>query len=453
LACKKKTEVFGGKIKMEKLFKLKEHGTNVRTELIAGFTTFMTMAYILAVNPMILSGAGMDPGKVFTATALSAVIGTLIMALYARLPFALAPGMGLNAFFTYYVVLGPMGRSFQFALTAVCIEGIIFIFLSLFNVREAIINSIPLNLKKAISVGIGLFIAFIGLTNSGIIIPGDGVIVGLGDVTSGAPLLALIGILIAGVLLAFQIKGALFIAIVATTLIGIPNSLFGIDMGVTNVVAFKDLFSTPDTPYFFKFVGFDQIFSLDMLYVLFMFLFVDMFDTVGTLLGVATKAEMLTEDGRVPNVKKALLADAVATTAGAIFGTSTVTTYVESASGVAEGGRTGLTSLVTACLFGLALLFSPLFLMIPSAATAPALVLVGLFIMSPIKEINLDDFTEAIPAFVTIIMMPFAYSISEGIVFGLLTYIVLKVFTGKFKDIHFLSYIVAVFFVIKLIVQ
>lgn len=427
-------------------FKFKEHGTNVKIEILAGFTTFMTMAYILAVNPMILGDAGMDPGRVFTATAISAVIGTLVMALYAKLPFALASGMGLNAFFAYYVVTGPMGKSFEFALTAVFLEGLVFILLSFFNVREAIVNAIPINVKKAISVGIGLFIAFIGLSNAGIIVQGGGVPLELGDIKSGAPLLALIGIAIAGILLSLRVKGALFLSILATTFIGIP-------MGVTQVISFKTLFQMPDAPYLFEFVSFSEIFSLEMLFVLFIFLFVDMFDTVGTLVGVATKANMLTEDGKIPNVKKALFADAIGTTVGAAIGTSTVTTYVESASGVSEGGRTGFTSVVTAGLFLLALFFSPLFLMIPAAATAPALFLVGLFMMSPIKEIDFDDFTEAIPAFVTLIIMPLAYSISDGIVYGLLSYIILKTATGKFKEVHPLSWVIAFFFIIKIVVS
>ncbi|MCD4712046.1 MAG: NCS2 family permease [Clostridiales bacterium] len=424
----------------EKTFRLKDHGTNVRTEIIAGFTTFMTMAYILIVNPITLEAAGMDFMKVFTATALSAVIGTLVMGLVANLPFALAPGMGLNAFFAYTVVIG-MGKSFEFALTAVFLEGLVFLLLTFFNVREAIINSIPSNIKKAISVGIGLFIAFIGLANAGIIVQGATPVT-LGEITSGPALLALIGLVIAGALLAHNVKGALFIAILATTLIGIP-------MGVTSLPT--SLMSAPAAPYFFNF-EWSQIFSLDMLIVLFVFLFVDMFDTVGTLVGVSTKAKMLTEDGKVPNAKKALFADAVGTTVGAIFGTSTVTTYVESAAGVAEGGRTGLTSVVTAGLFAVALLFSPLFIMIPSAATAPALILVGLFMMSPVKEIDFDDFTEAIPAFLTILMMPLTYSISDGIVFGMLSYVALKAITGKFKDIHILTWIIAFFFIIKLLV-
>lgn len=424
----------------EKTFRLKEHGTNVRTEIIAGFTTFMTMAYILIVNPLTLEAAGMDFMKVFTATALSSVIATLVMGLVANLPFALAPGMGLNAFFAYTVVIG-MGKSFEFALTAVFLEGIIFLLLTGLNVREAIINSIPSNIKKAISVGIGLFIAFIGLANAGIIIQGATPLE-LGDITTGAPLLALIGLIIAGVLLAFKVKGALFIAIIATTLIGIP-------MGQTLLP--DKIVSAPTAPYFFNFVW-SEILSFDMLMVLFVFLFVDMFDTVGTLVGVSTKAGMMTEDGKVPNAKKALFADAVGTTVGAIFGTSTVTTYVESASGVAEGGRTGLTSLVTAGLFAIALLLSPLFIMIPSAATAPALILVGLFMISPIKEIDFEDFTEAIPAFLTLLMMPLTYSISDGIVFGMLSYVILKALTGRFKEVHLLTWIVAAFFVVKLLV-
>lgn len=421
----------------EKTFRLKDHGTTVKTEVLAGFTTFMTMAYILAVNPGILGDAGMDFGKVFTATALASLIGTLIMAFAANLPFALAPGMGLNAFFAYTVVIG-MGKSPEFALTAVFLEGLIFIFLSFFNVREAIINSIPRNIKSAISVGIGLFIAFIGLANAGIIVTGVPLVT-LGKVTEGSALLAIIGLVIAGVLLAYKVKGALFIAIVATTIIGFP-------MGITTFPG--QLVSAPVAPYFFDFVW-TEILTFDMFTVLFVFLFVDIFDTVGTLVGVSTKAGMLTKDGKVPKAKQALLADAIATTLGAIFGTSTVTTYVESAAGVAEGGRTGLTSVVTAGLFGLALFFSPLFLMIPSAATASALILVGLFMMSPIKDINFDDFTEAIPAFLTIIMMPLAYSISEGIVFGIVAYVALKVATRKFADIPVLTYVLAILFIVK----
>jgi len=424
---------------MEKLFKLKEHGTSVKIEVLAGLTTFMTMAYILIVNPLILADAGMDFGAVFTATAISAAVGTMVMALLANLPFALAPGMGLNAFFAYAVVLG-MGYSWEFALTAVFLEGIIFLILTAFNVREAIVNSIPHNIKKAISVGIGLFIAFIGLVNANIIVGGGGTVVSLGDVTSGTGLLAIIGILITGILLVFKVRGALLLGIVATTLIGFP-------MGITS--APSGSWAPPSlAPIFFKF-DFSQIFSMDMLIVLFTFLFVDMFDTVGTLIGVSTKAGLVDKDGNIPKVKAALFADAVGTTVGAILGTSTVTTYVESAAGVAEGGKTGLTAFTAAILFIVALFLSPLFLMIPGAATAPVLVIVGLFMMSPIKEIDLEDYTEAIPAFLTIIMMPLTYSIAEGIMFGMLSFIVLKALTGKAKDVHPVTYIVGILFILK----
>lgn len=439
---------------LERIFKLSENKTNVKTEIIAGITTFMTMAYILIVNPLTLSDAGMDFGAVFTATALSAVIGTLVMAFYANYPFALAPGMGLNAFFAYTVVL-KMGYSWQFALTAVLLEGIIFIALTFLNVREAIINAIPLGLKKAVSVGIGLFIAFIGLANSGIVVTGmfhvgndqlDGIPLKLGHITSGAPLLAIIGLIITGILLAKKVKGALFVGILATTIIGIP-------MGVTQLPEGLRFVSAPPSlkPILFQF-DFSNILSFDMLVVLFTFLFVDMFDTVGTLVGVATKADMLDEDGKLPKAKQALFADAIGTTFGAALGTSTVTTYVESASGVAEGGRTGLTALSTAGMFAIALLLSPLFIMIPGAATAPALILVGLFMMTPIKDIDLEDFTEAIPAFLAIIMMPLAYSIAEGIVFGMISYVLLKLLTGKFKDVSPLMVFLSILFVVKLLV-
>ena len=430
---------------MEKLFKLKEHGTSVKVEVLAGLTTFMTMAYILIVNPIILSKTGMDFGAVFTATALSAAIATLVMAFVANLPFALAPGMGLNAFFAYAVVLG-MGYSWEFALTAVFLEGIIFLILTAFNVREAIVNSIPQNIKKAISVGIGLFIAFIGLANAGIIVksPAEGLIVALGTITGGPGLLAIIGIIITGILLAFKVRGALLLGIVATTIIGFP-------MGITHLPAAESSWVPPSlAPILFKF-DFSQIFTLDMLIVLFTFLFVDMFDTVGTLIGVSTKAGLIDKDGNIPKVKGALFADAVGTTVGACLGTSTVTTYVESAAGVAEGGRTGLTAFTAAILFLVALFLSPLFLMVPGAATAPVLVIVGLFMMSPIKEIDLDNYTESIPAFLTIIMMPLTYSIAEGIMFGMLSYVILKVLTGKAKDVHPVTYIVGILFILKYI--
>ena len=426
---------------MEKFFKLKEHGTSVRVEVLAGITTFMTMAYILVVNPLILSDAGMDFGAVFTATAIASALATLVMALLANLPFALAPGMGLNAFFAYAVVLS-MGYSWQMALTAVFIEGIIFLILTIFNVREAIVNSIPANIKKAISVGIGLFIAFIGLQNSGIIVANEATKVGLGEITSGAPLLAIIGIVITGILLVFKVRGALLLGIAATTIIGFP-------MGLTSAPS-GNWVPPSLAPIMFKF-DFSQIFSFDMLVILFTFLFVDMFDTVGTLIGVSTKAGLLDEKGNIPKVKAALFADAIGTTAGACLGTSTVTTYVESASGVAEGGKTGLTALTTAVLFIVALFLSPLFLMIPGAATAPVLVLVGLFMVSPIKEMELEDFTESIPAFLTIIMMPLAYSIAEGIMFGMLSYLALKVLTGRSKEVHVVTYVVGILFLLKYI--
>ncbi|MFA6984404.1 MAG: NCS2 family permease [Sedimentibacter sp.] len=432
---------------MKQFFKLEENKTNVKTEVLAGITTFMTMAYILVVNPVILSSTGMDFGGIFTATALASLIATLMMALYANYPFALAPGMGLNAFFAFTVVLGPMGKSWEFALTAVLIEGIIFILLSFIKVREAIFESIPLNLKNAVSVGIGLFIAFIGLSGAGIVKAGDGTIVALGELTSGAPLLAIIGIIITGFLLAKNVKGALLIGIIATTIIGIP-------MGVTILPDnFNTIVSMPPSlkNVAFKFVGFDQIFTFEMLVVVFTFLFVDIFDTVGTLAGVATKADMLDKDGKLPKVGAALMADAVGTVVGACLGTSTVTTYVESASGVAEGGRTGLTSLTTAAMFGVALFFAPLFTLVPSAATAPALVIVGLFMMSPITKINFNDYTEAIPAFLTIVMMPFAYSIAEGIVFGMVSYVILKAITGKSKEISLVMWILSALFVLRFI--
>lgn len=430
---------------LDNFFEISKNNTSVRTEMVAGITTFMTMAYILIVNPSILSAAGMDQGAVFTATALSALVATLIMGLYAKLPFAQAPGMGLNAFFAFTVVLG-MGYSYQFALTAVFLEGIIFILLTLFNVREAIVDSIPSNIKKAISVGIGLFIALIGLEGAGIIVhPQDGgTIVALGDITSGTALLAIIGILITGILLVRKVKGALFIGMLITAVVGIP-------MGVTPVPT-TIVSAPPSISSVLLQFEWSNIFSIDMLIVLFTLLFMDMFDTIGTLVGVATKAKMLDENGKVPNIKKALFADAVGTTFGACVGTSTVSTFVESASGVAEGGRTGLTAVSTGIMFALALFFSPVFASITSAVTCSALVLVGLFMIEPIKEIELNEYTEAIPAFLTIIMMPLSYSISDGIVFGVVSYIVLKIFAGKAKDISFTTIIVGAIFLLKFLI-
>ena len=425
----------------EKYFKLKENKTSVRTEILAGITTFMTMAYILAVNPDILSATGMDKSALFTATALSAMIATLVMALVAKLPFALAPGMGLNAFFAFTVVLG-MGHTWQFALTAVFLEGIIFLLLTAFNIRELIINAIPLSVKHAVSAGIGLFIAFIGLQNAGVIVNNDATLVGLGNMGSPAVMIALGGIILTAVLLALKVKGALLIGIFAATIAGLP-------VGVTHMPEGHLVGAPPSlSPVFLKF-EFSEIFTLDMVIVLFTFLFVDMFDTVGTLVGVSDKAGMLTKEGKVPRAKQALFADSIGTTVGAMLGTSTVTTYVESASGVAEGGKTGLTALTTAGLFLVALFFAPLFTMVPPAATTAALVLVGFFMMSPILKINFDDFTEAVPAFITIIIMPLTYSIAEGIVFGMLSYVLLKLLTGKVKDVSVVMMILAALFVLK----
>ncbi|OIP82679.1 MAG: guanine permease [Porphyromonadaceae bacterium CG2_30_38_12] len=424
---------------LEKFFSLKKNGTNVRTEIVAGLTTFLTMAYILAVNPSILSVTGMDARALFTSTAIAAIFATLVMALWAKLPFALAPGMGLNAFFAFSVVLG-MGYSWQFALTAVLIEGLIFILLTAFNIREAIVDAIPKTLKTAISAGIGLFIAFIGLQNSGIIVNNDATLVHLGTVTSGTALLALIGLIITSVLIIKKVKGDLLIGIVLTAIIGIP-------MGITH---FNGIASLPPSiaPIFFQF-DFSNVLSFDMLVVVFTFLFVDIFDTLGTLVGVSSKANMLTKDGKIPNAKKAFMADALGTTLGAILGTSTVTTYVESAAGVSEGGRTGLTSFVTAMCFVVALFFAPVFIAIPGAATAPALILVGLFMLTPIKDIDLTDFSEAIPAFICIIAMPLTYSIAEGITLGLLAYVLINLLSGHFKKITISMYMLAVLFILK----
>ncbi|MDF1518361.1 MAG: NCS2 family permease [Lutibacter sp.] len=427
---------------LDKFFKITENKSTLRTEIIAGITTFMTMVYILAVNPSILSATGMDKDAVFTATALSAIVATLVMALVAKLPFALAPGMGLNAFFAFTVVLG-MGYSWQFALTAVFLEGIIFILLTAFNIRELIVNSIPINLKHAVSVGIGLFIAFIGLKGTGLIVDNPATLVGLGDMRNPAVLVGLAGVIIIGVLFAKKVKGAILIGILVSTIIGIF-------VDVTIIPENFSLVSLPPSiePIFFKF-DFSQVFTLDMLIVLFTFLFVDMFDTVGTLVGVSSKANMLDKDGNVPRAKQALFADAIGTTVGAMLGTSTVTTYVESAAGVAEGGKTGMTALTVAVMFVLALFFAPVFMIIPAAATAPALIIVGLFMISPIMKIDLDDFTEAIPAFFTIIMMPLTYSIAEGIVFGMLSFVILKLLTGRYKEIKPIMYIIAILFLIK----
>lgn len=426
---------------LEKFFKLKENKTTVKTEILAGVTTFMTMAYILAVNPDILSATGMDKNALFTATALSAFVATMVMALVAKLPFALAPGMGLNAFFAFTVVLG-MGYSWQFALTAVFLEGIIFLILTAFNIRELIVNSIPLSLKHAVSVGIGLFIAFIGLQNAGIVTNNNDTMVALGNMGSPAVIIALGGVILTAVLLSLKVRGALLIGIFVATIAGLP-------FGVTHMPE-GNLVDTPPSlaPIFWKF-DFSKVFTFDMLIILVTFLFVDMFETVGTLIGVASKAGMLDKEGKIPRVKQALFADSIGTISGAIFGTSIVTTYVESASGVAEGGRTGLTALATAFMFLIALFFAPVFTMVPAAATAPALILVGFFMMSPILKIDFDNYTDSIPAFITIIVMPLTYSISEGIVFGMLSYVLLKLLTGKTKDVSVVMMVLAVLFILK----
>ena len=422
---------------------LKKAGTDIKTEIISGFTTFLAMAYILAVNPNILGAANMDTGAVFTATALSSAIATLVMGIFANLPFALAPGMGLNAFLAYTVCL-TMGYSWQFALTAIFCEGIIFLLLTFFNVREAIVNSIPANLKKAIGVGIGLFIAFIGLQNAGIIVD-SATLVGL-NITSPSAIVAIIGVIVTAALVAYNIKGGILIGILVTTIIGIP-------FGVTQ---FGGVASLPPSlaPTFLKF-NFSEVLANipDFIIVMFTFLFVDMFDTVGTLIGCAGKADMINKDGTIPNCKEALFADAVGTTVGAMLGTSTVTTFVESSTGVVEGGRTGVTAIVTAGFFLLSLFFAPLFLSIPSAATAPALILVGFYMMSPVKDIDFTDPTEGIPAFLCLLMMVCAYSISDGIMFGILSYVIIKVLAGKAKNISVATYIVALLFVFKIIVN
>ena len=454
---------------LDKIFHLKENHTDVKTEVMAGITTFMTMAYILAVNPNILSASGMDRGSVFTATALSAFIATCLMALLSNYPFVLAPGMGLNAYFTYTVVLG-MGYTWQQALAAVFAEGIIFILLSLTNVREAIFNSIPMNLKHAVSVGIGLFIAFIGLQNAKIVVGNDSTLVSIFSFKSSVAegtfssqgitvLLALIGILVTAVLLAKDVKRSILWGILITWVLGIicqlthlyvPNA----DIGYYSLLPdFSNGISVPSMAPTFMKMDFSIVFSLDFVVIMFAFLFVDMFDTLGTLIGVASKADMLDKDGKLPKIKGALLSDAVGTTVGAVCGTSTVTTFVESASGVAEGGRTGLTSIVAGILFALSLLLSPIFLAIPSFATAPALIVVGYLMLTSVTKIDFSDMTEAIPCFIAIIAMPFMYSISEGISMGVISYVVINLITGKAKEkkISVLMYVLAILFVLKYI--
>lgn len=425
---------------MEKLFHIKERGSTVSKEIIGGITTFLAMAYILAVNPGILSGAGMEFNSVFTATAVSACIATLVMAFCANLPVALAPGLGLNAFFTYSVVLG-MGCTWQFALTAVFVEGIIFIVISIFGIREAIIKSIPANLKKAVSVGIGLFITIIGLSNAGICTTSTGTLIGFENLNLLHPtaLVFVIGLLIAIVLWVLKVPGAVLISIAITTIIGIP-------FGVTTIGENWSPLATPAAPYLFKFEWTGAL-SIKFLVVLLTFLFTDLFDTLGTLMGVAEQADLKDKDGNIVNAKGALMADSIGTVVGACLGTSTVTSFVESTSGVAAGARTGLASVVTGILFLAALFFNPVFAIIPACATAPALVFVGFLMLKNVCGIDFEDPTEGIPAFITIMTMPFAYSISKGIMWGMITYVFVKLVTKKYKEIPVVTMILAAIFI------
>jgi AGZA family xanthine/uracil permease-like MFS transporter len=426
---------------LNRIFHLDRHKTTVSTEIIAGLTTFMTMAYILALNPNILGTTGMDKGALFTATALSAFIATLVMAFVAKLPFVLAPGMGLNAFFAFTVVQ-LMGYTWQTALTAVFLEGIIFILLTIFNIREVIVNSIPMPIKHAISVGIGLFIALMGFQNAELIVANEATMISLGSLNNKITWVALGGLLIISVLLILRVRGAVLFGILAAALIGIP-------LGVTELPG-KNLVGLPPSlePVFFK-LDFQQLLKPDILIVLFTFLFVDMFDTVGTLIGVSSKANMLDREGKIPRAKQALLADAIGTTLGSLLGTSTVTTYVESTAGIAAGGRTGLTAFVAAICFLLVLFFSPVFLLIPQAATAPALIIIGLFMISPISKVELENYLDSIPVFLTIIVMPLAFSISEGISFGIISYVLVRVLTGKFRQVSWVLYILAALFIAR----
>ena len=453
---------------LEKLFKLKDNNTNVKTELIAGVTTFMTMAYILAVNPNILSATGMDKGAVFTATAIASFVGTMLMAIFANYPFALAPGMGLNAYFAYTVVL-QYGYSWQIALAAVFIECVIFILLSCFNVREAIFNAIPMTLKHAVSVGIGLFIAFIGLQNAKIVIGGSTLLSlfsleGFQGLNNGAGtfndvgitvLLAIIGIVITGILVIRNVRGNILWGILITWGLGILCQFAGVyipnpEIGFYSLLPdFSNGISIPSLAPVFGKIQFTGIPILELITIVFAFLFVDLFDTLGTLVGVSTKANMLDKNGKLPKIKGALMADAVATTAGAVLGTSTVTTFVESASGVSEGGRTGLTAVVVAVLFGLSLLLSPIFLAIPSFATAPALIIVGFYMLGNVMKINFEDAGEGIPAFICIAAMPFFYSISEGIAMGVISYVVMNLVSGKKEKLSVVMYILTALFILK----
>ncbi len=449
---------------LENLFKLKENGTDVRTEVVAGITTFMTMAYILAVNPSILSASGMDTSAVLMATALAAFIGTICMALMANYPFALAPGLGLNAYFAY-TVCGAMGYSWKFALLAVFIEGVIFIVLSLTNIREAIFNAIPLTLKKGVSVGIGLFVAFIGLQNAKLVVNSDSTLVtvvnfreNFNTVGIGA-LLAVIGLMIISILSVKRVKGSILIGIFATWILGIICQLIGIyvpnpETGFYSLIPSYSGFSLGAIGQTFGacFAGISEVKILDLIVIVFAFLFVDVFDTLGTVIGVANKAKMLDKDGKLPRIRQVLLADAVATTAGAVLGTSTTTTFVESSAGVSEGGRTGLTACVTALLFLVSIFLAPIFTTIPSFATAPALIYVGFLMITAVVDIDFNDLTEAIPAYLCLVAMPILYSISEGIAVGVISYVVINLCCGKAKKITPLMYILAILFVLKYIV-
>lgn len=427
---------------LEKLFGFNPKETTIRTEVMAGITTFLTMAYILAVNPNILSETGMDKGALFTTTVLMSALPTIFMGLYAKLPLALAPGMGLNAFFAYTVCL-IMGYSWQFALTAVFLEGLVFLLLTVTNLREKIVDVIPNTLKNAISAGIGLYIAFIGLKSADIIVNNDATLVALGDLTTGSALLGAIGIIVTSMLLVKNIKGALLFGILLTTLIGIP-------LGVTQI---NEVFSIPPSiePIFLKF-EWEHIFTKDMVIIVFTFLFVDLFDCIGTVIGVTNRSGMVKSDGKIPHLKEIFMVDSISTATGAAMGTSTVAVYIESAAGVNEGGRSGLTAFVTGTCFLLALLFAPLFLAIPAAATTPVLVLVGLMMMGSVLKINFNDYAEAIPAFVCILLMPLTYSISEGIVLGHLSYIFINLLSGNYKKMTLGMYILAAFFLIKFLI-
>jgi AGZA family xanthine/uracil permease-like MFS transporter len=430
---------------LEKIFRLTQHKTTVRTEIVAGIITFLTMSYILVVNPNILSAAGMDKAALFTATALASVLGTLFMAFIPNLPIAQAPGMGLNSFFAFSVVLG-LGYSWQMALTAVFIEGVIFVLLTLFNVRELIVRSIPNTIKHAIPVGIGLFISLLGLQNAGLIVKDENTMITLGAMSNPHVWVASLGLILTAVLYFKRVLGAFLIGIVAAT-------LFAIVLGLVQIPTGSIVTLPPDiSPVFLQF-EWHNIFTPDMVIVVFTFLFVNLFDTIGTLLGVASKIGITDKDGNFPQIKKALFADALGTAFGAILGTSTVTSYVESASGVAVGGRTGLTALSTAIMFVLSLFLAPLFLMVPASATAPALILVGLFMITSVVKINFDNMTEALPAFLTIVMMPFAFSIAQGIVFGMLSYVFLKALSGKWNHISFTMWVIFVLFIVKLILD